>query len=177
MLSLELTGMLPAFPRFDSRGSGLPAHTLPRRAGSRAAAPRGDLMRGGQRWLSLLFFSVPQGRLISRNTEPLEAREAEPRRSGIVSLLPPRSRVCFPSSSLPFRKALACEPDGLFPRPWPRLSPHCSRCFLSPRSQPSSMPFSVLCWFPPLGCPPPGSLGSEGELLGPSHHFSGCDPS
>ena len=48
-LSLELKGILSAFPRFDSRGSGLRAHTLPRRAGSQAAAPRGDLMRGGQR--------------------------------------------------------------------------------------------------------------------------------
>lgn len=65
---------------------------------------------GSQCWRLLPFFSFPEGRLISRNTEPLEAHKAEPRRSGIVSLLPPRSRVCFPSGSLPFRKALACEP-------------------------------------------------------------------
>ena len=117
-LSLKLKGILSAFPQLDSE------RVWP--TGSHAAAegwlPGRPLQgvtscEGRPCWLLLLFFSVPGGRLISRNTEPLEARKAEPRRSGIVSLLPPRSRVCFPSSSLPFRKALACEPGGLFLRP------------------------------------------------------------
>ena len=144
---------MSAFPQLDSErvwpaGSHAAAEGwLPERLLQGVTSCEGRLC-----WLLLLFFSVPEGRLISRNTEPLEAHKAEPRRSGIVSLLRPEA-VCFPSSSLPFRKALACEPGGLFLRPWSRLSPHCSRCFLSRRSRSSSMPFSGLVLVPAAGMP------------------------
>ena len=177
-LSLKLKGILSAFPQLDSE------RVWP--TGSHAAAdgwlPGRPLQgvtscEGRPCWLLLLFFSVPGGRLISRNTEPLEAHKAEPGRSGIVSLLPPRSRVCFPTVLFPSGKRWLASPVGYSCAPSPGFPPIVPAAFYRGDLGQVLCPSRVLCWFPPLECPPTGSPGSESERAGPSHHFSGCDPS